>query len=157
VRFEEVTGVMDALHAAGVRYWVAGGWGVAVLTGRQTRAHRDLDLAVDATALDPCLSTLRELGYVVETDWLPVRVELKGAGHVWVDVHPVRFDGNGWGRQAALDGPDFVYPPGAFSAGVLRGRSIPCLSPEQQRLFHQGYALRPKDRHDLQQLERLDG
>jgi lincosamide nucleotidyltransferase A/C/D/E len=156
VLFEEAARVLDHLDAARVRYWVAGGWGVAVLAGRQTRVHRDLDLAIDAAELDTCLSALRDLGYVVETDWLPVRVELKGPDDVWVDVHPVSFDGNGRGRQAALVGPDFVYPPDAFSAGVLRGRSIPCLSREQQRVFHQGYALQPKDRHDLQQLEQLD-
>jgi lincosamide nucleotidyltransferase A/C/D/E len=156
VRFEEVTRVLDGLEAARVRYWVAGGWGVAVLAGRQTRVHRDIDLAIDAAELDACLSTLRDLGYVVETDWLPVRVELKGASDVWVDVHPLSFDSNGQGRQAALDGADFVYPPGAFSAGVLCGRRIACLSREQQRAFHQGYALQHKDRHDLQQLEHLD-
>jgi lincosamide nucleotidyltransferase A/C/D/E len=77
VRFEEVTRVLDGLDVARVRYWVAGGWGVAVLVGRQTRVHRDLDLAIDAAELDACLSTLRDLGCVVETDWLPVRVELK--------------------------------------------------------------------------------
>jgi lincosamide nucleotidyltransferase A/C/D/E len=156
VLFEEVTRVLDVLDAAGKRYWVAGGWGVAVLAGQQTRVHRDLDLAIDAAGLDACLGALRDLGYVVETDWLPVRVELKGAGDVWVDVHPVSFDSSGRGRQAALDGTDFEYPPDAFSAGLLRGRRIPCLSREQQRVFHHGYALQPKDRHDLQQLEQLD-
>ncbi len=43
MRFEEVTRVLDGLDVARVRYWVAGGWGVAVLVGRQTRVHRDLD------------------------------------------------------------------------------------------------------------------
>ena len=41
----DVTTVLDALDQARVRHWVGGGWGVAALTGRQTRAHRDLDLA----------------------------------------------------------------------------------------------------------------
>jgi lincosamide nucleotidyltransferase A/C/D/E len=123
VLFEEVARVLDGLDTARVRYWVAGGWGVAVLAGRQTRVHRDLDVAIDAAELDTCLSALHDLGYVVETGWLPVRVELKGPDDVWVDLHPVSFDGNGRGRQAALVGADFVYPPDAFSTGVLRGRS----------------------------------
>jgi lincosamide nucleotidyltransferase A/C/D/E len=153
--FDVVTRVLDGLDAARVPHWVSGGWGVAVLVGRQTRAHRDLDLAVDASALDACLSTLHSLGYVVETDWLPVRVELEGTGDAWVDVHPVTFDRDGQGRQPACNAADFVYPPTAFTAGVLRGRRIPCLSREQQRVFHRGYALRPQDRHDLRQLEQL--
>jgi hypothetical protein len=45
---DEVLGVLDALTSASCMVWVAGGWGVDALVGGQTRAHRDLDLAVDA-------------------------------------------------------------------------------------------------------------
>jgi hypothetical protein len=44
----EVLGVLGDLAEAGCAVWVAGGWGVDALAGRQTRLHRDLDLAVDA-------------------------------------------------------------------------------------------------------------
>jgi lincosamide nucleotidyltransferase A/C/D/E len=83
----EVIRVLDAPDEAGVRHWVAGGWGVAPLAGRQTRRHRDLDLAVDADDLGSCLTALGRLGYAAETDWLPVRVELRAPGDRWVDVH----------------------------------------------------------------------
>lgn len=36
------------------------------------------------------LEVLHELGYEVETDWRPNRVELVAAGRGWVDVHAVR-------------------------------------------------------------------
>jgi len=39
---DEVHAVLDALGTAGIPTWVAGGWGVDALAGRQTRAHRDL-------------------------------------------------------------------------------------------------------------------
>lgn len=130
----EVIEVLDALDRAGVRSWVGGGWGVVALTGRQTREHRDLDLAVDRDDLDISLAALRALGYAVETDWLPVRVELQASGARWVDVHPVGFD-----------------------AGVIGGRRVNCLSVEQQRSFRSGYELRPQDRHDLAELDRLTG
>lgn len=146
--------VLDRLAGAGVRHWVAGGWGVAVLAGRQTRPHRDLDLAVDAADLAPCLEALAGLGYAVETDWLPVRVELRAPGSRWVDVHPVTFAADGHGRQPDLDGGRFDYPPTAFVAGRILGRTVPCLSAAQQRRFHTGYDLRPQDLHDLAQLER---
>jgi hypothetical protein len=68
----EVIEVLDGLDRAGVRHWVGGGWGVVALTGRQTRAHRDLDLAVDAGDLPACLVVLTGLGYTAETDWRPV-------------------------------------------------------------------------------------
>jgi hypothetical protein len=43
----EVLGVLADLTEAGCSVWVAGGWGVDALVGRQTRLHRDLDLALD--------------------------------------------------------------------------------------------------------------
>ena len=149
--------VLDALDEAGVRHWVAGGWGVAALAGRQTRQHRDLDLAVDAACLSRCLAALGRLGYAAETDWLPARIELRSPGERWVDIHPVAFGEDGHGRQADLDGGFFDYPPGAFSRGVIGGRDVPCLSAAQQRRFRTGYAHRPQDVHDLAQLDALTG
>jgi lincosamide nucleotidyltransferase A/C/D/E len=155
MRIDDAIVVLDALDGAGVRYWVAGGWGVAALAGRQTREHRDLDLAVDAANLDGCLAVLGDLGYRAETDWLPVRIELRASGDRWVDVHPVTFDDHGHGRQAGPDGGHFEYPPDAFSRGSIAGRSVRCLSARQQRTFRSGYEHRPQDAHDLAQLDAL--
>jgi lincosamide nucleotidyltransferase A/C/D/E len=155
VLFEEVARVLDALADAGVGSWVGGGWGVAVLVGQQTREHRDLDLAVDADALQACLDALTGLGYVTETDDLPVRIELAASPRGWVDVHPVKFDDSGYGLQAAPDG-QFHYPAEAFTTGTLNGRVIPCLSAAQQRTFHSGYELQAKDRHDLARLDTVE-
>jgi lincosamide nucleotidyltransferase A/C/D/E len=152
---EDVIVVLGALGGAGVRYWVAGGWGVAALAGRQTRPHRDLDLAVDAVDLGRCLGLLGGLGYVAETDWLPSRIELRAPGERWVDVHPVAFGGGGSGRQAGLDGGFFEYPPDAFGRGRIAGRLVGCLSARQQRRFRSGYEHRPQDIHDLAQLDAL--
>jgi len=155
VEAADVIQVLDALDEAGVRHWAGGGWGVAALAGRQTRPHRDLDLAVDAKDLGSCLAALGRLGYAAETDWLPVRIELSAAGGRWVDVHPVAFGEDGHGRQADLDGGSFDYPPDAFSHGLIAGRSVPCLSAGQQRRFRTGYEYRPEDIHDLAQLGAL--
>jgi lincosamide nucleotidyltransferase A/C/D/E len=152
----EVVEVLDALSRDGVRHWVAGGWGVVALTGRQTREHRDLDLAVDRADVGVALATLGALGYEVETDWLPVRAELRAPGARWVDVHPVRFDPDGHGRQPDRDGGYFDYPVDAFATGTIGGRRVNCLSVGQQRRFRSGYKLRPQDRHDLAELDRLD-
>jgi lincosamide nucleotidyltransferase A/C/D/E len=153
----DVIEVLDALDRDGVRHWVGGGWGVVALTGRQTREHRDLDLAVDRDDLDTGLATLQALGYVVETDWLPVRAELRASGARWVDVHPVSFDAGGHGRQPGLDGGSFEYPPDAFTRGAIAGRRVNCLSVVQQRRFRTGYEPRPQDFHDLAELDRLAG
>ena len=93
VTLDAVLEVLTALEDAPCRAWIAGGWGVDALAGRQTREHRDLDLAIDAADEATTLSTLSRLGYVIETDWRPVRVELAAGDSRWVDVHPVQFTG----------------------------------------------------------------
>jgi lincosamide nucleotidyltransferase A/C/D/E len=157
VRADDVIMVLDMLDEAGIRHWVGGGWGVAALTGRQTREHRDLDLAVDAEDLERCWPVLGQLGYTAETDWLPVRMELRASGARWVDVHPVHFDADGHGRQPDLDGGHFDYPPAAFTTGSIGGRAVPCLSASQQRRFRLGYEHRQQDVHDLAELDALQG
>lgn len=153
--WEDVLEVVDALEARSVRHWAAGGWGVDVLVGFETRAHRDLDLAVDESDYETCMTALAGLGYTIETDWLPLRVEVAAPVERWVDVHPVRFDAHGLGIQGDPAGVHFLYPPTAFTIGRLHDRPIPCLSVEQQELFRSGYALRPQDEHDLRLLATL--
>ena len=74
VEQDEVLAILGAVEVTGTRLWVAGGWGVDALVGRQTRAHRDLDLILDSQRLEECLALLAARCYAVETDWLPVRV-----------------------------------------------------------------------------------
>lgn len=156
MRLADVFEVLDALAGRNVRCWTGGGWGVDALVGHQTREHPDLDLAVDADDLSACLQALDALGYTAETDWLPVRLELRRDADRWVDVHPVGFDAAGHGRQARRDGGHFDYPPDAFALGTLDGRPVACLSLRQQLIFHRGYDLRPRT-YDLDLLEAMTG
>lgn len=136
MRLNEVMAVLAGLREANCQFWIAGGWGVDALIGRQTRPHRDLDLAVDAKDESAALDVLGPLGYVVETDWRPVRVELGAPGRGWVDLHPVTFDRTGHGRQADLAGGHFDYPAEASTVGTFGGVAVPCLSRDQQVRFH---------------------
>jgi lincosamide nucleotidyltransferase A/C/D/E len=149
----EVFRVLDALAESGIPAWLQGGWGVDALVGRQTRAHRDVDLDIDASQEAEALSVLRRLGYEIETDWRPNRVELTAAGRGWVDLHPLQFDSDGNARQAGLDGQFYDLPKAYFARGRLAGRAVKCLSLQAQRSFHTGYPPRPIDLHDLAQLD----
>ena len=151
----EVHTVLDALDAAGVRVWLEGGWGVDARAGAQTRPHRDLDVDVDARQEESALAVLAELGYSVETDWRPNRVELVAPGRGRVDVHPLTFDTQGNGIQIGLRGEHYVYPAAAFVTGTIAGRTVGCLSAAQQIAWHAGYEPRAVDRHDLAVLRRL--
>jgi len=151
----EVTSVLRGLNEAGIRYWLEGGWGVDALVGHQTRPHRDLDVDLDSTQETQALDVLTQLGYAVETDWRPNRVELIAPGRGWVDLHPLLLDQDGNVRQAALGGGFHVFPTPCFTVGHLGGLKVPCVSAAAQLTFHQGYQLRAEDRHDLNLLERL--
>jgi lincosamide nucleotidyltransferase A/C/D/E len=155
VETDQVHAVLAALDAAGCPCWISGGWGVDALVGRQTRAHRDLDLAVDAGREAAAMRALEALGYTVETDWRPVRVEVVGPGDGRVDLHPVVFGSDGNGRQAGLDGAWFDYPRADLTTGVIDGRTVPCISPRLQLIFHQGYAPRAVDLADIRLLEQV--
>ena len=115
----EVHAVLDALTAAGCRVWLGGGWGVDALVGHQTRAHRDLDLAIAADDERAALAALGELGYVIDADWRPVRVEVVAAGRGRVDLHPLTFDEAGDGHWADLDGGCFLYPKGCLTTSTV--------------------------------------
>ena len=151
----DVLAVLDALAHARCPAWVGGGWGVDALVGRQTRPHRDLDLAIDADREAAAMETLEALGFAVETDWRPVRVELVAAAGRRVDLHPVAFESDGSGRQAGLDGGHFLYPRDCFTVGSIGDVAVPCLSFEQQLRFHTGYEPGDNDRHDLALLHGL--
>jgi lincosamide nucleotidyltransferase A/C/D/E len=152
---DEVHTVLDALAAAGCNAWISGGWGVDALVGHQTRPHRDLDLAIAAEHEAAALQALGRLGYVIETDWRPVRVEVVAEGRGRVDLHPLKFDGAGHGHQAGLDGGSFRWPKECFTTGTIADRPVNCISVEQQLLFHSGYEPRDIDRADLTSLHRL--
>lgn len=151
----EVHTVLDTLAAAGCPAWISGGWGVDALVGEQTRPHRDLDLAVPAEHEAAALRALTRLGYVVETDWRPVRVEMIADRRGRVDLHPLTFDESGDGHQAGLDGSSFRWPRECFTSGTIAGRPVDCISVEQQLLFHSGYEPRDVDEADLALLHRL--
>ncbi len=152
----EVLRVLGALEAAGCRFWLEGGWGVDALVGHQTRAHRDVDIDIDAACERTALSVLGGLGYAVETDWRPNRVELVSADRGWVDLHPLHLAEDGSAHQAALDGGDQVFPGSFFTSGYLNGVAVRCVSAQAQRLFRSGYEPRVVDVHDLAMLDELE-
>ena len=151
----EVLDVLAALSALGCRFWLEGGWGVDALVGRQTRPHRDVDVDVEARCEEAAVAALAEMGYTVETDWRPNRIELNALGRGRVDLHPLLIDEDGTARQAALDGGFHLFPRSYFVTGSLAGVPVPCVSVTAQRLFHTGYELRGIDRRDLAVLDEL--
>ena len=152
----DVLAVTRTLTALDCRFWLEGGWGVDALVGHQTRSHRDVDVDFDGAREREVLDALGRLGYQIETDWRPNRVELAAEGRGHVDLHPLRIDPDGSARQAALGGGWHHFPASYFTSGRLGGTPVPCVSAQAQRRFREGYELRDVDRHDLALLEELE-
>ena len=144
-----VLAVLAALDRAGIAAWVAGGWGVDAVVGEQTRAHRDLDLAVRSEQIDAAITALTSLDYRVERDLRPVRLVVAASDGRSVDLHPVTFGDDGVGRQPGDDGRVFEYPPAAFGSGRIGGVAVRCLTVEQLVRFHLGYEPLAHDRRDM--------
>jgi lincosamide nucleotidyltransferase A/C/D/E len=153
----DVLEVVDALAQAGVRSWIAGGWGLDALAGAQTRSHKDLDLVVDRADAATAEALLGARGFrripeslpgtrrYVPWSLMPHRVFLRDRPGRTVDLHPV----------AADEWPGVPSVPEAFAVGTIAGRDVGCLSVAAQAATHQGYRVLDEHRPDIELLDRL--
>ncbi|MGH8994933.1 MAG: nucleotidyltransferase domain-containing protein [Acidimicrobiales bacterium] len=157
----EVLSILDAFAAGRVGVWLAGGWGIDALTGRQTRRHVDVDLVVDTGDELAAANLLAGAGYRFQRQlYVPgagmpdSRVYRHRAGYR-ADLHPVAVhDRVGASRDLAalrLDG----FGPDSFGTGFIAGRAVGCVGPEVQIVLHGGYELRDRDLQDLEVLRAL--
>ncbi len=141
--------LMDALSAAAVSSWVAGGWGVDALIGHQTRRHYDLDLVVsdmhgNIERLEQVLASAGFRPGVREFNpglAMPLRHAWQDDNGYTVEVMPV-----------ALGKPPFTSGERLFTEGVIGGHMVPCLSARLQVTLHKGYAARAVDLTDMEAL-----
>lgn len=125
---------------------VDGGWGVDALLGEQTRAHSDLDVAVQHKDVPQLRALLEELGYkdVPRDDTRDCNFVLgDDKGHE-VDFHSYTFDDHG----TLVFG--VAYPSASLTGtGAIQGYPVKCISVEWQVKFHSGYELDENDYRDV--------
>ena len=165
---DDVIEVLNALEAAGVAIWVEGGWGIDALLGQQSRPHDDLDLLTPADDIEPALRATHQLGFRIITDERPQGFVLRDASDRRLDFHPVRVRSDGSAVQAIRDQGDdegeWVFTaPGLQGRGVIGGRSVRCLTAEEQsvrasdQVGAAGYTPDETDRRDMRLLHERFG
>jgi lincosamide nucleotidyltransferase A/C/D/E len=132
----EVLDVLDRLDAAGVEWWIDGGWGVDALLERKTRLHDDLDFAVRAEDIHRLPTVFPEFHRVHEDQWPSAYVLRAGDGRE-LDFHPLEFDERGDGWQPQAEGAAALWPREVLQArGLIAGREVRCTSPAFQIEAH---------------------
>jgi len=160
----DILGVVDALDAEGVRYWIAGGWGVDLLYGSPTRRHDDLDILLADYNVDESRArgALESMGYrqieVLDGTWMTPRNLLDdGFGH---QIELLGIDWDELNTALGYSGPSIVSSSPIkdrdselLTTGTLLGRQVPCLSAQLQLFFHKGFPLRGVDGPDIELLQ----
>jgi 2'-5' RNA ligase len=138
--------IVDALNAAGVRFWIRGGWGVDALAGKRTRKHDDLDLIIEDKASLRAVEALEDLGFL---RWYDVDSDVPLFSRIVLHDHPVA------GRTVDLQPLEISAGHVDFSTGTIDGRQVPCLSLESQLATHSKYRKRRRDHTDVAILREL--
>jgi lincosamide nucleotidyltransferase A/C/D/E len=152
----------DALQAAGVRYWVIGGWGVDALLGRQTRPHKDLDILAVREDAAHLRQMFEAFGLTVTHVWQESRW-IEDLGQPWptafvaadsvgraLDVHLIGAPSGGTIVQH-YDNP-WSLQDSFTASGSIAGHAIPCVSVATQISMHVGYAVPEEQQRDLELL-----
>lgn len=142
----EVLSLLQLFEQNGLKIIVDGGWSVDALLEKQTRPHKDLDIALDHNGVPKLRKLLETRSYkeVQRDDTRDCNFVLgDDKGHE-IDVHSYVFDTAGnniFGVPYPLDSLTGI--------GKIGGCSVKCISPEWMVKFHSGYDLDENDYHDV--------
>lgn len=143
--------LLKAVANADIPVWLDGGWAVDALLARQTRAHRDADIALQEKHLSRLREVLAERGYVehAEAENRPWNFVLQDGHGRQVDVHAFVLNEKGDGIYGPPENGD-VYTGHALSGrGSVSGYPVSCIAPEDLIAYHSGYELDADDVKDV--------
>ena len=143
---EVVASLFADLQAAGIPIWVDGGWSVDALVGRQTRRHKDLDIAVQWGDVPTLRKLLAARGYKEVRQDSQWNFVLADSNNHEVDVHAFVRDPHGY----IVDG--IMYPAESLTGkGTIHEQPVECIAAEYMVRFIAPwlYKQRDKDFHDV--------
>jgi lincosamide nucleotidyltransferase A/C/D/E len=150
----DVIEIYTTLADLGILIWIDGGWGVDALLGRQTRRHKDLDIAIQHQHVPQFEQFLAAKDYrrtkcEIERPFNFVLADDSGRE---IDVHVIKLDVNGNGIYGPPES-GVMYPRDSLTGtGTIDGRAVHCISPQWMVRFHSGYELTEKDYRDVSAL-----
>jgi len=158
VEIADVHELLDVLDGVGLAVTLCGGWGVDALIGEQTRPHNDVDIWVameDDSALRAALARLGFTQFRVDNPSNHVLADESGRQ---VDVHLIRVEDDGSALYEVVGDDPYVLPREVFTTGVVGGRTVRCISADQQMLDHaSGYVPGETDLTDMRLLHERIG
>lgn len=156
-----VLDLLDLADEVGVDFWVNCGWAVDATLGRQTRAHRDLDILIERRPEVSFAEALRKRGFepVADEDTQPWSYVLADSRGRAVDFHVIeRLPTGGWVHGPEGGPPEELIPADALDGeGQIGTRRVRCPTPETLVRWHTGYAVSDRDWSDVSALCRRFG
>lgn len=148
---QDVIEVLAALDAAGIDYWVDGGWGIDALVGEQTRTHHDLDLGVsgdDVARIEALLPQFRR-----ESEEASFYTDECGRA---VDLMVVDRSRVGEFKQQLPEGGQLRYAEReTHASGYIGGRLVRCATVALQREHRDHANATAQDRMDIEILNQV--
>ena len=150
----DVLSLYCELGSLGIAIWADGGWGVDALLGKQTRPHKDLDIAIQQKDVSKLCSLLQSRAYreIKPEEARPWNFVLADANGREIDFHVIVIDDKGDGIYGPPENNE-MYPAASLTGtGSILGQAVRCISPEWMVKFHSGYKLKEKDFRDVSAL-----
>ena len=148
---KDVIDLYNNLENLNIKIWIDGGWGVDALLGKQTRFHKDLDIAIQQKDISAFRKLLEGLGYRdIKPDIAqPHNFVLADEYNHEIDVHVIILNDQGNGVYGPFENGE-MYPAASLTGkGKLDNLEVNCISPEYVVKFHSGYPLKEKDYNDV--------
>ena len=139
------------LKNSDIRIWIDGGWGVDALLGKQTRFHKDLDIAIQQKDMPVFRKLLEAQGYseIKPEIARPHNFVLADVCSYEIDVHVIVLDDKGDGIYGPVENGE-VYPAASLiGKGKIGNLEVNCILPGYVVKFHSGYDLKEKDCKDV--------
>ncbi|MEO6711971.1 MAG: hypothetical protein ABIM89_00915 [Mycobacteriales bacterium] len=151
----DVVALEHALRDAGLAWCVVGGWGVDALLGYESRPHKDLDVLLPLSYLEPTLALLADDGFRLSMVWeealplpgvFPMLDRDSPSAFVLcddrdreVDVHVMTVEDDLvkplWATHRSL------LPPDLAATGRILQTEVWCMSAAKQAEVHADYEL----------------